>query len=63
MFSGGARESRDSVSGLPVSLNEGMMGWRSANLGQIIDHRRFSGGNLDRYTYVRLCSVKSGRLN
>ena len=31
MLSGGARESRDNVSGLPIILNKGIMGWRSTN--------------------------------
>lgn len=28
----GARESRDEVSGLPIGLNKGVMGWGSTNL-------------------------------
>ena len=33
LLSGGARESRDNVSGLPIGLNKGIMGWRSTNQG------------------------------
>ena len=32
LLSGGARESRDNVSGLPNGLSKGIMGWGSTNL-------------------------------
>ena len=32
-------------------------------VGQNMDHWRFFCGKLDRQMYVRLCSVKSGKLN
>ena len=31
VLSGGARESRDNISGLPNGLNKGIMGWGSTN--------------------------------
>ena len=52
MFSGGARESRDSVSGLTVGLNGGIMGWGSTNHDKREMRRRPNHG------YVRNVSTK-----
>ena len=38
MVSGGARESRDSVLGLPVGLNKDIMGWGTTNRGGWLVH-------------------------
>ena len=35
MLSGGARESRDNVSGLSIGVNKGIMGWGSTNHGSV----------------------------